>query len=197
MSALLTFDVVATALLAWCSLLWIIPSCNLSVFRYRLWQLRDRVADDIRQGAFDDDACAEEFLCFVEGAIRGAPDFGTVKLLIMLWATRGVPPPKPFDLEALSPADKALTERHLDELQMLGARHAILGSPSGWILIAVGFPVALVASLIARIRKGRDDDDKRSLIRDARSRVRDEVDPGLALVVARPNRSGHSLSRMV
>src|ERR1039458_2730736 len=76
-------------------------------------------------------------------------------------------PPLASSFSTNSWADKALTERHLDELQMLGARHAILGSPSGWILIAVGFPVALVASLIARIRKGRDDDDKRSLIRDA------------------------------
>ncbi len=195
MNTLLTIDLVAVALFAGFCVAKVVPSCNMSIFRYRLWGLRDRLVDQIRDGAFDDDERAREVLEFVEVAITAAPDIGAVKLLFARWSCRGVPVSAPFRLDGLSANDKSLLGQYLNEFHHYLVRHILLGNPSGWVLTAVAFPVAFIATLVERARR-RGDGDKRSLIGAARGRMRDEVDPGLALLGG-DHAAAHSLSHMI
>jgi hypothetical protein len=194
MDTVLTIEIVAVALFAGFCVVGVIPACNMSIFRYRLWDLRDRLADEIRAGRFDDDQLPGAFLKFVESSIVHARNIGAVKLLFVRWSARNVPCPPLFDLDDLSRDDKRRLGAYESEFRGLLVRHILFGNPSGWALTIVMVPIALLASVIARgSRRG----DGGSVINDARSRVRDEMDPGMALLGGSPSSGQQSLSQMI
>jgi hypothetical protein len=164
------------------------------MFRYRLWRLRDRLADEIRDRVFDDDAQPKLLLQFVEASIEIAPDVGAIKLLFVRWSSRHIRTREFFDFERLSPDDAARMTTYFNEFRALSVRHVAFGSLSGWILTALLAPLAVLVTLIERVRGG--DDDNRSVIREARNRVSDEVDPGFTLLNGR-GRSARSMSHMI
>jgi hypothetical protein len=200
MQTFLVLDVVGITLFAWFGLIKIIPACNLSMFRYRLWRLRDRLADEVLDGSFRDATHPQTLVCFLEGVIDLAPEIGALKLAAMRWSCRHVQVPELFDrqtLEALDPDDRAIMEQRLDELRQIAVRHVLFGSPSGWLLTFVLVPLAVIASLfehILRLLKGQRDGV--SVLQEARHRVRDdvEVDPALALLGRRGAQSARSLT---
>lgn len=184
MRAFVVIDVVALSLFAWFCLVKVIPSCNVSMYRYRLWRLRDRLADEIREGVFEAKEQPKALLGFVEGVIVLAPNIGAVKLGVMLWSTRHTPDPEdPIKLDALSPGDKKLMEERLSELGGLTAKHVLLGSPSGWIVTFVLGTFAFATSLIVYLLRGAPDGS--SVLDGTRLRVRDEIEVDRALVLLR------------
>ena len=201
MTAWLTIDVVVLALVAWGSVVVIVPSCARSHTRYRLWRLRDNLFDEIRHEAFKDPAPAEALLSFVETSIVCLGELSLIKLVLLRLATLGVGPrPKSFwDLIGdASPADKRLLEPHIDELMGAAVKHVFLGSPSGWICIVVATPFAVGAALVTRLR-GRAAGVP--LIEDAKANMRAdfdrEVDPMLATMLCAPQSSRRSLFHSV
>jgi len=203
MYVVLILNVVGLTLFAWFGLIKLIPSCNLSVFRYRLWRLRDSLADDVLDGSFQDSTQPQILVRFLEGVIELAPEMGALKLVVMRWSCRHVQTPELFDreaLEALDPKDRAIMERRLNELRQIAVRHVLFGSPSGWMLTFVLVPVAVVASLLEhtfRLLTGRHDGG--SVIQEARHKVRDdvEVDPALALLGRRGVQSARPLAHTI
>lgn len=175
MTAVITVVLVGIAGLATVSLAWIIPSSNTSIFRYRLWNLRDRVYDDIRAGAFDNDERPSEFLAFVERAIIHSPEFTPVRLLITHLTCgrelrRAVPMPAFLQLDQLSTADRGRMTGYLDEFERAATRQIIVGTPSGWVATAFLLPVAVAASLWD-VLKGRES----SVINGTKLKLRDEL----------------------
>jgi hypothetical protein len=196
MSALLTFDLVAIALFVWFALAKIIPSCNVSMFRYRLWRLRDALADEIREGVFDDDTQPKLLLKVIEASIVIAPDIGVVKLLFVRWSARNLRPPEILDLESLSQQDGPRLMGRFYEFRALSVRHVAFGHPSGWVMTSLLIPLALVVTLAERVRRGKDDDQ--SVIGETRRRLREEVEPGFALLDGGfRGPSAHTLSHMI
>jgi hypothetical protein len=154
MQTFLVLDVVGITLFAWFGLIKIIPSCNLSTFRYRLWRLRDQIADDVRGGAFQETAQPQVLVRFLEGVIDLAPEIGALKLGAMRWSCRHVQSPELFDreaLEALEPHDREIMEQRLDELRRITVRHVLLGSPSGWVLTFILVPLAFAVTLCVHL----------------------------------------------
>src|SRR5664279_2002615 len=150
METFLVLDVVGVTLFAWFGLIKIIPSCNLSMFRYRLWRLRDQLADDVRDGAFQETTQPQVLVRFLEGVIELAPEIGALKLGAMRWSCRHVQSPELFArevLEALDPRDREIMERRLDELRQIAVRHVLFGSPSGWVLTFILVPLAVTVTL--------------------------------------------------
>jgi hypothetical protein len=196
MDIVLTIDCVAIALFAGFCVAVVIPACNASVFRYRLWRLRDRIADEIRADGFQDRERPEMVLKFVEHSIEFAPDVNVFKLLVVGWSCRHLEQPTdPFQLDELSRDDRTRIEHHLGELSRLSLRHVLLDSPSGWLVIGLLAPLAVFASLLDR--RGHDEHE-RSVFADARRRVRHEVDPVPALIYGHSDRPPrYSLSHMV
>ncbi len=72
MAALLTFDLVALALFAWFCLVKVVPDCNVSILRYRLWRVRDRLADQICLGVYENEAAATDVLHTIEACIANS-----------------------------------------------------------------------------------------------------------------------------
>jgi hypothetical protein len=184
MRAFVILDIVAIALFAWFCLVKVIPSCNVSLYRYRLWRLRDGLADEVRQGAFQDAAPARAVIAFIESLIVLAPQLGAVKLGVMLWSCRHVPDaPDPFKLESLAPRDRQMVQTRLDTVGGLTARHLLLGSPSGWaLLVILGIPT-FVISLAAFLLRGAPAGS--SVIESTRHRMRHEIEVDRALSLLR------------
>jgi hypothetical protein len=203
MYVFLILNIVGITLFAWFGLIKIIPSCNLSIFRYRLWRLRDGLADEVLDGTFRDVAQPRALLQFLEGVIELAPELGALKLVAMRWSCRHVQVPELFDretLEALHPSDQEIIKRRLNELQQIAVRHVLFGSPSGWLLTLLAVPTALIVSFgdhVLRWLKGQRDGV--SVIQEARHRVRDDVEvgPALALLGRRGAQSARSLTYSV
>ena len=200
MGTFLILDVVAITLFAWFGLIKLIPSCNLSMFRYRLWRLRDRLEDEVLDGAFKDASQPRALVRFIEGVIDLAPELGALKLLAMRWSCRHVEVPELLHVHELAPQDRAIVEQRLKELNGLTVRHVLTGSPSGWVLTLVVVPVALIASLLEhllRLLGGERHGASGSVIEEARNKVRDDVEVEAALALlgrrgaqsARPARS--------
>lgn len=195
MRAFIVLDVVGITLFAWFCVVRIIPSCNVSMYRYRLWQLRDQVVDDVREGVFRDATQPQRLVQFIEGIIVLAPELGAVKLAVMRWSCRHVPDAEyPFDLQGLRPQEREIMQARISELGALTARRILFGSPSGWFLMLVLTSLALVSSLVARLLSGGADGS--SVIEEARHRVRDEIEVDRTLVLL-GNRSTPSRSALL
>jgi hypothetical protein len=182
MQTFVILDVVGITLFAWFCLVKLIPSCNVSMYRYRLWRLRDCLADDVLKGSFQDTIRAQKLVLFIEAVIVLAPQLGPVKLGVMRWSSRHVPKSDdPFNLATFDPRDRKIVEARLNELAMFTARHILFGSPSGWILMFVLGVPALISSFLAYLLRGAPDGS--SVIEGARHRVRDEIEADQALVL--------------
>jgi hypothetical protein len=136
----------------------------------------------MREGVFEDRTQPQQLLRFIEGIIVLAPELGAVKLAVMRWSCRHVPDAEyPFDLQALRPQDREIMEARINELGTVTVRRILLGSPSGWFLMLVLAPLALISSLVAHLLSGAIDGG--SVIEGARHRVRDEIEVDRALVL--------------
>jgi hypothetical protein len=196
MNALLTVSVVAIALFAWASVVRIVPFCAVSLFRYRLWRIRDQLVDEVRHGKFDDIEQPKILVSLVEATIAGAKDLTALNMLLLrLAAPRDVSPPHPLNLDDLNPSDRELVEGHLHRLLREMAIHTLGGTPSGWICSIVLLPLAVVVTVVTRLRgKG----DGGSVIQATKLHVLEEVDPAaLALMSRRNDRRGRSLYQHV
>lgn len=202
MQAFLTVIAVALAIFAWVCIVKIIPDCARSLFRYRLWRLRDELVDEIRAGTFENDEMPKVLAAVVEGTITVAPEATLARMLMAAWTCRSMQVPELFDFESLGRGDRRLLEKRFSEYRQIAVRHILLGAPSGWILTAlVGVLVVPVAALFALMMtlSGRrhDKHDGSSWFQDLRHRLQGEVDPALALLGKRGAQSAQSLTQSV
>ncbi|HTB70204.1 MAG TPA: hypothetical protein VK707_04420 [Solirubrobacteraceae bacterium] len=177
MSALLTIDFVALALFAGFCVARVIPACSTSVFRSRLWQFRDELADEIRANAYRDPERAKTLLREVECIIEKAKDVTAGRALYMqIFGRRLRSFPQDFPLDGICAQDRERLARHCDWLEWALSRHIYLGSPLGWLLLVGVATLSLLISIFER-----PFNHSGNVFRNTRSRVRDEVDPRLTL----------------
>lgn len=198
MTAVLTIAVIAIAGFAWLCLTNVIPSCCTSLFRYRLWQLRDEVFDEIYVGTFDDSEQPERLVDLLEVAIAQSHEVTVFRLLLMRWSNRNLPQASRSDVypfESLTEHDKPLMKQRLDRFESIIIRHVAFGSPSGWIAIAILAPMAGIAVIFDRLRGDRGGG---SIVQDAKEDLRErlEGEPALAALM-NGRKPKHSLSHCV
>ena len=180
MDVLLTVDCVVLGLFAGFCLIRVIPVCNRSLFRFRLWRFRDAIADEIRAGDFHDRDRARELVGLIEEVIQRAADVSAGKLLLLHIAARGrlrnLTEPA-ISLEGLDEHDYDLLVDRCRTLEWAMRRHVLLGSPLGWIFFATLVPLSLIAALISYLF-----DRSGSVVEKAKAYLRDEIDPRATLL---------------
>lgn len=129
-------------LFLWAGILFIVPSYMRSLFRYRLWEIRDRAVDDLRAGRLADCYTVREFISMVEFAIRYANRMTLLEVIV-------TPPlPRPWaearengrraDLAEMSDDSRFRFERCAVGFSHALLRHVLGGSLTGWVVAVVG-----------------------------------------------------------
>jgi hypothetical protein len=196
MDVLLTVDCVTAALFAGFCLAKVIPACNRSMFRFRLWKLRDELADEIRAGVFHDSARARELMVLTEDVIERAAEVSAGRLLLLHAAARGrlhYLTEAAIGLEGLDEHDLPLLTARCRTLEWVMRRHVMFGSPVGWLLLATLVPLSLLAAIVFYVF-----DRSGSVIGKAKALLRKEIDPRATLLDrSRPLVPERELSHMV
>jgi len=122
------------------SLLVVIPWCLRSLFRYRLWRLRDSIVDGVHAGDLPVDDAAR-LLSRVDNTIRYAREITALNMFLVSAATRGLEEHEP-------PLDERLRE-YEGKWEDATVRHVIYGSPSGWAVLIVGLVLTGVFFLVS------------------------------------------------
>jgi hypothetical protein len=168
MNALWTLAVMASLLFAWICVVHIIPGSLMCMFRQRLWHQRDELAAEIRAGRFNDSEPAECLIDLMERYIRFAPEFSAFRVTIARTAARfgDVPPPEPFSIETLLPAERLIMGTYMANFNETVADHVLFETPSGWLLILLSVLI-LPLMLLFEVLGGRGvrrplDDARRS-----------------------------------
>jgi hypothetical protein len=164
---------------------YVIPSCARSIFRYRLWRLRDDLVDDLRGGTFEDVEQPRRLVREVETAIRAARDLTVFRVVLFTMLARGHEPPEreEVDLSVLSKPDRERLGRYMKTFHWLLTRHVLAGTVSGWIFTAIVFPLAAIAVTYRSLRIFRSTplSVPRIIFKQAKRNVRREVDIDAAL----------------
>lgn len=188
MNTLLVLDIVALALFAWACAFLIVPLCAANMCRYRLWRIRDGLADAIRADAFEDCTQPDRIVSVIEGTIEHLPDLSALNVALFHLSGRSLSDGRPWRgawrLDRMAAEDRERLKPHVDALERAVISHVFFGTPSGWLALAVVAPMALATELVKRLT-GKDGGGA-SLVHDARRHVREEfdMDPALALTCA-------------
>lgn len=122
-----------------------------SLFRYKLWPLRDAIVDDLLSGELPDMAVTRDLLDTVESTIRYAELITIIEFLIM---------PSPTDsyishrkelmseIERMTKAQRGRYEWRSSELRKIILRRLMFGSVGGWLVVVAGLAFGLLAALI-------------------------------------------------
>ena len=132
-----------------------------SLFRYKLWEVRDEVWDGLRRGQFDNPLDGQKFVTQVETKIRAADDF-TISNAILASVTMGrarragvIPPEEPRK----RPVSPELVP-YEDRVAKATIHYLLAGSVLGWAIApAVGLSL-LIGHLSPRHRDGPHRPDK-------------------------------------
>lgn len=141
---------------AWAIVVFFIPSCLCSMFRYRLWRLRDSVKDDVIYGRLPSHEFVNELLGVIESFILIANRV----TLIQVFSLPGDRTDSARHQKALEEWAGKLNEQqnhlflaHRTELKTIIVSRLLLGSITGWaflVLLLPGIVLMLVRSLVQR-----------------------------------------------
>lgn len=127
-----------------------VPRNLTSMFRYRLWRLRDEMVDGIISGKLEDTPELRQFISHVETTIRLAPMMTPFRLGVMVLSLVAGPA---FRRETRNPARKIPESMSRQYDQLFGNLflvHLLSGSVSGWLcsllLFGIVMPIAKVSN---------------------------------------------------
>lgn len=154
-----------------------------SVFRNKLWLIRDRLVDDIRLGRIERSSGAEALLELVQMHIDVAGRHTLVDSLIGLALYRSNDAkslPEEILGRDLSDADMARLNGYLCELRDASLAHLSWASPTGWVVV----PLVRVIGRMARVKTERQSESggraaKESTLQRKAERVELQVMPKL------------------
>jgi hypothetical protein len=159
MTTALFINIIVLAVGTWVCVFKVIPACRASFFRNRLWELRDQLVDDIRRGEFVETQSANNLLAIIELAIDDAEDvsalnFFTFEALVgSSKAARHHDDPLRLNEQVFSDAQKLRAV--LDDFELALLTKVFFGSPSGWAVSILSFPIFVSSFLWNRWRKRR------------------------------------------
>ena len=140
-------------LAVWTIFIVFIPTCLCSMFRYRLWRLRDAVKDDMLYGRLPDRAFIGEFLSMVEAFILVADKFTLIQVILLPSNEEETARRRNALIQSL----KELGEEHLQlfkayrkEFVEIIVMRLVVGSLTGWVFLTLLLP-ALLLMLACRL----------------------------------------------
>lgn len=141
MNVLLTIGLIGALLFAWACVFYVIPSCLMSIFRYRLWRQRDELAADIRNGTFAHDGVPDRLVELIESFIQFAPEFSAARILLArlveAWSDVPASPRETLDMSEMLPTEQEHLEEYLTKFNDTVGNHLIFETPSGWLFLLV------------------------------------------------------------
>lgn len=145
--------VVVLGVAMWAAIVFFIPSCTASFFRYSAWRVRDNIVDDVFNGTLPDHPAVWDVVESAEALIVTARELSMAKVAGFSWAFRGSPPrPRP-SRSGLSDAQKKRLRDDDHQLQRSLALYLSFGTPTGWV--AVPFLAVWFIALEMKPRKYR------------------------------------------
>ncbi len=146
----------AASVAIWAIFIIFIPNCLCSLFRYRLWGLRDTVKDEILQGQLPDQQLVQGFLSAIETSILFAERLTLVQVLLLPSNMRSVQRQRQKFNHAIQQLDEKTRKRflaHHNDLLAIFVTRLFIGSITGWAFLALLVPaitVMLFSSLAQR-----------------------------------------------
>lgn len=133
--------------------LWFIPSCMRSVFRYRLWRIRDALFDEVTAGTIPDETVIDELITRIEHLIRLSRHVTLYKFIttgiITAWDLREHERYEDAKARTLPPECRQQIARYERQVGRAMATHLYFGSPSGWIGVLFVWLTILKNGLVA------------------------------------------------
>lgn len=153
MSIFLSFIAVLIAVFAWVCLFKLIPDSLMAMFRFRLWRERDELAVEVHRGVFTDSEPAEQIMRDIEGFIELAPQLSPLHIGLMRVSEVGIAELETdhIRLGDLVPEERERLETRMRRVSQLVADHVLLETPSGWLTLLLGVPVAVLVILFRRL----------------------------------------------
>lgn len=185
MNVLLTLAVIASLMFVYISFVHIVPNALMSIFRQRLWKLRDELAAEVRANKFQNEEPAECMIELIERFIRLAPEFSAARVGLAKLLTRMSHLPRPVPMvsfEGLQGSEEQLLHSYGERFSATITKHILFETPSGWVFIAVSVVLAPILVPL-RIWLERDREERPRLSEDVRERVTES-----AKELARSNR---------
>lgn len=133
------------------SVLVVVPRTMVSLDRYRLWELRDRLVRDIIDGRVESSPAAWQLVRDAEVRIAIAPKFTLARMLITGRALRGLELPEWVRDKPVPHGDVEALRAYREELLRINATALITNSVVGW----TGFLIAIVAALGKVVGRGQ------------------------------------------
>jgi hypothetical protein len=145
--ALLLVMLVVLAVAAWAGVFFVIPWCQQSRYRSRLWLLRDQITDDMINGVLPTDDAVLELRTWIEGHIRYVKDFklSNFILAIIIRKTSPLPPMNYASRADLTPDELALLQSYEARFLRMQTRQLFAGTPFGWL----ASPGVLLSAILA------------------------------------------------
>ncbi len=137
----------------WAIFMVFIPSCLCSLFRYRLWRLRDTVKDEILQAQLPDQEVVHEFLSVIESAILLAEKITLIQVLFLPVNERALHQQRRDSNRLIQQLDEGSRSRflaHRKEFMGILILRLFIGSVGGWVFL-VGLLPAIPIMLICRV----------------------------------------------
>lgn len=161
MSTTLTILLVGIASLLWFGLAVWVPHCLRSLYRYRLWSIRDAIVDAVLEGRIPNSDAVRHFTRTVEMAVKRSSHLTLLRFLLF-----PKPPMEFIDyrkamykkcLAEMTDEQRRFFETKRSEFAEAVLSHMLLGCVSGWLVLTLGLlaivPIALVRSATLRVSR--------------------------------------------
>jgi hypothetical protein len=139
--------VVLVGVALWAAVIFFIPSCTASLFRYRVWELRDAIVDDVFDDRLPEDPAVWDVVDRFEAMIVIARHLSMGKLFAFKRALRDAQPEPPLSRAALTVDQRKRLSDYEHDLQRALALYLTLGTPTGWALTPVLVLYVMVTEL--------------------------------------------------
>jgi hypothetical protein len=133
----------------WIVLFGAVPAMVRSLFRYRLWLLRDSLADDLLFDRLGDSEAAKIMLRMIESNLSTSDEVTFVRVAMLSRAATAVSD-EPSIAKAIAKLDareKNIMNGYRFRYSFLMSLQLTLGSPIGWVILVMLFPFIVLLSV--------------------------------------------------
>ncbi|MHC4696996.1 MAG: hypothetical protein ACYTFA_09655 [Planctomycetota bacterium] len=133
-----------------------VPRTLRSLFRYRLWAIRDAVVDDVLRGDLPKSPLVDDDIRQIECIIANSEAVTFLQFLVL------PRPPKKYvearnafrteEFKKLTEKQQAVVRGYTDALQWAVLRHLLFGSFAGWTVLGLLATIAFVVAVLAAAR---------------------------------------------
>lgn len=148
--------ILAASFAVWVGVVLLVPRNLRSIFRYRLWRLRDEVVDDVLAGRMPHSPLIRSFIGGVEGIIEHASHVTLLRALCIPVSPALVRKHRGFvftHFRELSKDERAKYKSYEKSMRSIVMRRLLLGSVSGWAFLVAIFPVAYAVEVVKATRE--------------------------------------------